>query len=251
MVLAHTPNQNTKNMKLLGAIQISSNPFFVLKNETNQVVIKSSKEEGLQKCVLKNMIQSNPCIKKILNSHKIKLNIDTKALKDLALGHMNATCNIALGIFSQLPPELKQGLNENIIREAAMLHDLGKALIPPKILNKPSCLNSKERKIMNIHSVLGYELLKTQEIKTETLELIKYHHQNLAHSGYPEYDEGLHSDIGIQIISTADKYSALREARVYRKKMSRTDALLILYKEVREGKISSKVFDALINYLSL
>ena len=38
---------------------------------------------------------------------------------------------------------------------------------------------------MNIHSTLGYELLKTQNIKEETLDLVKYHHQNLKHSGYP------------------------------------------------------------------
>ena len=62
-----------------------------------------------------------------------------------------------------------------------MLHDLGKVLIPSKILNKPAKLNFKERKIMNIHSTLGYELLKTQHLPTETLSLIKYHHQNLKH----------------------------------------------------------------------
>ena len=45
-----------------------------------------------------------------------------------------------------------------------MLHDLGKVLIPSKILNKPARLNAKEREIMNIHSTLGYELLKTQKI---------------------------------------------------------------------------------------
>ena len=103
---------------------------------------------------------------------------------------------------------------------------------------------------MNIHSTLGYELLKTQNIKSETLELVKYHHQNMQATGYPLLITGKEpSDIGVQIISTADKYSALREARVYRHKLSRIDSLMILYKEVREGKIHKEVFNALVAYV--
>ena len=52
----------------------------------------------------------------------------------------------------------------------------------------------------------------------------------------------------MQIISTADKYSALREARVYRRRLSRIESLLILYKEVLEGKIRKDVFNALVEY---
>ena len=132
-----------------------------------------------------------------------------------------------------------------------MLHDLGKVLIPSKILNKPAKLNVKEREIMNIHSTLGYELLKTQNISAETLELIKYHHQNLKHTGYPELEESIYqSDIGVQIISISDKYSALREARVYRRKLSQVEALLILYREVPEGKIHPEVYKALVSYVT-
>ena len=59
------------------------------------------------------------------------------------------------------------------------------------------------------------------------------------------------SDIGVQIISTADKYSALREARVYRRKLSRIESLLILYKEVREEKILPEVYNALVEYAKI
>ena len=162
---------------------------------------------------------------------------------------MNETCHVAMGIYSVLSEQLKSSISEKTIKEASMLHDLGKVLIPSKILNKPARLNHKEREIMNIHSTLGYELLKTQRINKETLDLIKYHHQNLIHSGYPALNcDHNPSDIGVQIISTADKYSALREARVYRRKLSRIESLLILYKEVREGKILPEVYNALVEY---
>ena len=195
------------------------------------------------------MIKLNPSVLKILQKYRIKPSIDTKTLKDLANGHMNDTCNIAIGVYSILSKKLNLEIDMETIKEASMLHDLGKVLIPSKILNKPAKLNLKEREIMNIHSTLGYELLKTQCLSDKTLELIKYHHQNLIHSGYPDIDsENSPSDISVQVISIADKYSALREARVYRRRLSRIESLLILYKEVREGKILPIVFDALVEY---
>ena len=211
--------------------------------------MKAPKDEKVHKYALKRMMKMNPNISWLLKKYKIKPSIDTKTLKELSGGHMNATCNVAIGIYSMLSDSLKLKTDKNTIKEASMLHDLGKVLIPSKILNKPAKLNCKEREIMNIHSTLGYEMLKTQKISPQTLELVKYHHQNLNHSGYPSPDNDSMPDIGIQIISTADKYSALREARVYRRRLSRTEALLILYREVREGKILPEVYNALIKYV--
>ena len=239
----------SENLKLLGAIRINSTPFFIFQNRLKKIILKSAEEENAQKHAVKNMIELNPNVKKLLNKHNIKPNIDTKTFKDLANGHMNDTCKVAIGIYSLLSNEMKSKIKEDTIKEAAMLHDLGKVLIPSKILNKPARLNCKEREIMNIHSELGYELLKTQNIKEETLDLVKYHHQNLKRSGYPAItNEHTPSDIGVQIISTADKYSALREARVYRRKLSRIESMLIIYKEVLEGKIHKEIYKALIEY---
>ena len=249
MFLVKPQRKKSNKVRLLGAVQINNTSFFVCKNNEGAVCLRTGKEEKLQKAILQRMIDLNPSIKRILGDYKIKPSIDTKTLKELAGGHMNETCKVAMGIYSVLSESLKSGISEKTLKEAAMLHDLGKVLIPSKILNKPARLNKKEREIMNIHSTLGYELLKTQKLNEETLDLVKYHHQNLIHSGYPALNcDHNPSDIGVQIISTADKYSALREARVYRRKLSRIESLLILYKEVREGKILPEVFNALIEY---
>ena len=234
---------------ILGAVQINNTSFFVCRNQEGKVCLRTGNEEKLQKALVQKMIDLNPSVKKLLSDYKIKPTIDTKTLRDLAGGHMNETCRVAMGIYSVLSDKLRSKIKENTIKEASILHDLGKVLIPSKILNKPAKLNKKEREIMNIHSTLGYELLKTQKIDAETLDLVKYHHQNLIHSGYPALNcDHQPSDIGVQIISTADKYSALREARVYRRKLSRIESLLILYKEVREGKILPEVYNALVEY---
>lgn len=240
-----------KRVSLKGAVQINRNSYFVYTDDRGNTFLKNGNDEHLQKSVVKNMIALNPAIKGLLKKYKIKPSVDTKTLKELTGGHMNETCNIAMGVYSVLSESLKCEIDKSVIKEASMLHDLGKVLIPSKILNKPAKLNVKEREIMNIHSTLGYELLKTQSISQETLELIKYHHQNLKHSGYPDWnDEELTSDIGVQIISISDKYSALREARVYRRKLSQVEALLILYGEVREGKILPDVYNALVKYVA-
>ena len=249
MIFTLSKKHKKKSFELLGAVQISGASFFVYKNETGRIELKSGEEEKIQKSAVEKMISLNPKIKKLLDRYKIKPAIDTKTLKELADGHMNETCKIATGVLTLLKENFKKDINQDSIKEASMLHDLGKVLIPSKILNKPSKLNKKERKIMNIHSTLGYELLKTQNISEETLDLVKYHHQNLKHTGYPILTNSNHpSDIGVQIISIADKYSALREARVYRRKLSRIESLLILYKEVLEGKIHKEVYKALLTY---
>ena len=240
-----------KRVSLKGAVQINRNSYFVYADDRGNTFLKNGNDEHLQKSVVKNMIALNPAIKGLLKKYKIKPSIDTKTLKELTGGHMNETCNIAMGVYSVLSESLKCEIDKSVIKEASMLHDLGKVLIPSKILNKPAKLNIKEREIMNIHSTLGYELLKTQSISQETLELIKYHHQNLKHSGYPAWnDEELTSDIGVQIISISDKYSALRETRVYRRKLSQVEALLILYGEVREGKIVRCVYNSFVKYVA-
>ena len=251
-MLLKTPKRDEKNLCLKGAVQISHSSFFVYEDKNGNKFLKTGEDERLHKSIVQKMIDSNPHIARILRRFRIKPLIDTKTLNELTCGHMNETCNIAIGVYSLLSSEIRTKVDKGSLKEASMLHDLGKVLIPSKILNKPAKLNIKERKIMNIHSTLGYELLKTQNLSDETLALIKYHHQNLQHSGYPVLPaSNTASDLGVQIISIADKYSALREARVYRRRLTRTEALLILYREVREGKIMPAVYNALFKYAEM
>ena len=245
MLLRRTPKKE-KRVSLKGAVQINRNSYFVYADEGGKTFLNTG--EHIQKYAVKRMMSLNPSIEALLKQYKIKPEIHIKTLKELTGGHMNETCNIAEGVFSMLSEDLKRDLDKSIIKEASMLHDLGKVLIPSKILNKPAKLNVKEREIMNIHSTLGYELLKTQNLSPKTLELIRYHHQNLQHSGYPAIETTITSDIAVQIVSISDKYSALREARVYRRRLSRLESLLILYREVREGKIAPEIYNALVKY---
>ena len=56
---------------------------------------------------LQNMINSNPHISRLLKRFRIKPSIDTKTLNELTNGHMNETCNIAMGVYSSLSDDIK------------------------------------------------------------------------------------------------------------------------------------------------
>jgi hypothetical protein len=120
------PRKKRNRSRLMGAVQINNTSFFVCKNNEGQVCLRTGKEENLQKAMLQKMIDLNPSIKKILHDYKIKPNIDTKTLKELAGGHMNDTCKVAVGIYSFLSDDLKSKISEQTIKEASMLHDLGR-----------------------------------------------------------------------------------------------------------------------------
>ena len=66
------------------------------------------------------MVELNPKIKKILGKYKIKPSIDTKTLRELASGHMNDTCRIAIGIYSVLSENWKSQIKKNTIKEACI-----------------------------------------------------------------------------------------------------------------------------------
>ena len=160
-------------------------------------------------------------------------------------GHLTATRILAAKIYSALPAELKEDVSLPDLQQAAMLHDYGKVLIPKEILNKKGVLTPEEKQIMELHSEFGYELLKQQGVKEEVLKLIKYHHQKPDGSGYSPADNDFEYNLSLEILTAADKYSALTEDRCYHKACTKEEALDIIYKDVEDGVISQEVFDAL------
>lgn len=192
------------------------------------------------------VVKSNSRIMGLLKEYSIPLQVNIRELEKLKQSHMKDTRIIAAKIYSSLPEELKKEVNLLNLQEAAMLHDYGKVLIPDNILNKAGRLNNKEQEIMELHSELGYELLKNKDLSKETLNLIKYHHQNQEGTGYPTILSDFEYNIGIQILSVADKYSALREKRCYKNPLAKYEALEIIAKDVNRGNVSQEVYTALL-----
>lgn len=190
--------------------------------------------------------KSNPRICELLDKYNLPVQVNIDELEKLKNGHMKNTRIVAVKIYCSLPEELKKEVSLSDLQEAAILHDYGKVLIPSEILNKKGNLNSRDREIMELHSELGFELLKNKGLSQKTLNLIKYHHQNITGKGYPKIDNDFKCDINLQILSTADKYTAMRESRCYKDSLNKYETLEILGKEVSRGLLSQDVYTALI-----
>lgn len=196
---------------------------------------------------IKKMIMQNPEVKKILTSNKMPVRLNMVELRDLMDNHSKDTMNIAVGIAANLPEALKQRVNMKDLKDGAMLHDFGKVLIPPQILNKNGPLTVEEHKIMDLHTELGYQLLKNSGISDEVLNLVRYHHDNF--DGTDSVRKNFIPDINLQILNLADKYSALTEKRVYKEAYSPKKALTILYSDVKRGNVHPFLFQALVKSL--
>lgn len=199
---------------------------------------------------IKQMINANPKIINILKEVNAPLTINMKELNQVLANHATDTKKIAKGITEHLPFSLQNRVDTKALLDAAYLHDIGKVLIPANILNKAGKLDEKETEIMHKHSELGYELLKSTDIDKKTLNLIRNHHQNAKKTGYPFVDNSFNADINLQILSIADKYSALTEKRPYKEPLDAKQALTIIYRDVQDGKLHPFVFKALVNYAS-
>jgi len=195
------------------------------------------------------MMRQNPKIREILKTNGMSGEINMENLRNLLATHARDTQKIATGITENLPVALQYEVNKKSLSDACYLHDLGKVLIPDEILNKPARLTPDEEKIMHTHSELSYELLRKTDLDTRTLNLIKYHHQNALGNGYPQANTDFKADINQQILSVADKYSALTEKRPYKDPIPAEKALAIIYKDVKDGKTHPFVFKALVAHV--
>ena len=105
------------------------------------------------------------------------------------------------------------------IREAALLHDLGKIGIPDSILQKPSSLTEKEWQSMRQHPVLSHQALAQVGGFSSVLPLVRHHHEHFDGSGYPDGLSGEDIPIGSRIILAIDAFDAMTSDRPYRRAM--------------------------------
>lgn len=230
-------------------VHFRSNPTIKVapKNPTKDGFVSNPLYETFgTKTEIEETAKTNPRIQAILRENNLQLQVNVEELEKLKQGHLNETRVVAAQIYSSLSPEIKQKVSLPDLQTAAMFHDYGKVLIPKNILNKTGKLTDEERKIMELHSELGYELLRNKGLSEKTLNLVKYHHQNLKGDGYPQKGNDFEYGIDTQILTTADKYTALREKRSYKNPLGKYEALEIIAKDVNNGQLSQEVYTALI-----
>ncbi|GGM04786.1 HD-GYP domain-containing protein [Deinococcus aerophilus] len=112
------------------------------------------------------------------------------------------------------------------LRWGAYLHDLGKLAIPDRILHKQATLNSEERRIIQTHTTVGYDMLQDLHfLPAETLDLVRYHHERWDGTGYPAGLRGQNIPDTARLFSIVDVYDALSTARPYKPAWTRERSL--------------------------
>jgi putative nucleotidyltransferase with HDIG domain len=119
-------------------------------------------------------------------------------------------CNI-IGKWLHFVPE-----DLETITLCGLLHDIGKLLVPSEIILKPSKLTKEEYSTIQTHSLLGYDLLKNQELDARIKNVALLHHERCDGSGYPYGYQGDSIDSYTKLVSIADVYDAMSSPRVYR-----------------------------------
>jgi putative nucleotidyltransferase with HDIG domain len=118
-----------------------------------------------------------------------------------------------------------------VVALAAKVHDIGKIRVPDSILLKPDKLSADERRVMETHPRLGFDILRQFSEYAKVLDLVLTHHERYDGLGYPNGTVGRRLLLMAQIIPDADSIDAMTSARAYRRARSWPSAM----DELRRG----------------
>ncbi len=107
-------------------------------------------------------------------------------------------------------------LDQNKIKTAGLLHDIGKIGISDALLNKPGKLTDDEYAELCTHPEIGYRILQSSSNMKELSEYAYAHHEKWDGTGYPRGLKGTEIVIEARIIAIIDTYDAMTSSRSYR-----------------------------------
>ncbi|HEX6330194.1 MAG TPA: HD-GYP domain-containing protein [Actinomycetota bacterium] len=149
-------------------------------------------------------------------------------------GHLDRTQAYGLALARRVAPEL---LMSPTLGYGFFLHDIGKVGVPEHILCKEGPLSGSEWEVMRSHPLVGAQIVAPITFLTDTVDLIRHHHERFDGSGYPDGLRGGDIPLSARIFSIADSFDAMTSDRPYRGPMGPERALV----EVRAG--SGSQFD--------
>lgn len=108
---------------------------------------------------------------------------------------------------------------------AALIHDIGKTIIPKEILNKPGRLTAEEYQQIQMHPIYGAQALAQVKPLEEITLAVRHHHERYDGGGYPSGLAGERIPLMARIITICDSYDAMTNDRPYRKACTHEEAL--------------------------
>lgn len=111
------------------------------------------------------------------------------------------------------------------VKKGGFLHDVGKVGIADVILLKPGKLTQEEFEVIKKHPVIGSRIVEPLNLPNHTYNGIKYHHEKINGSGYPEGLSGDEIPLAARIMAIVDTYEAMTSNRPYREAKTREEAI--------------------------
>lgn len=134
---------------------------------------------------------------------------------------------------------------------SSCLHDIGKIVVPDRVLMKPSKLDEEELSLMQQHPVVGADLVSAYEHPSANLvsKIIRHHHEWFDGNGYPDKLSGENIPLLSRIVTVVDNYDAMAVRRVYQGARQHDEILDIMTKEAGT-KLDPEILDRLLRVLS-
>lgn len=162
--------------------------------------------------------------------------------------HSVAVCGLMLSLGRQLRLEPRQLQEAGL---AGLLHDLGKALVPHEMLNKPGKLTDGEFDIMKTHPALGHGLLIEAGTAGEiALDVCLHHHERVDGSGYPHRLQGSAISLYAKMGAVCDVYDAITSNRPYKIGWNPAESIRRMAEWTR-GHLDERVFHAFVKSVGI
>ena len=133
------------------------------------------------------------------------------------------------------------------LHRGGFLHDVGKVAVPDAVLLKAGPLTPDEATLMRQHPLVGDRLCGQLHVLRAVRPIVRWHHERLDGSGYPDGLAGDRIPLLAQVFSIADACDALTTDRPYRPALSRDAALQVLREEAARGLRRGDLVDAFVN----
>jgi len=117
-------------------------------------------------------------------------------------------------------------------RIGALLHDVGKLMVPAEVLNKPGKLTEEEWALVRGHPTAGVELLADIEFPWDVRPIVESHHERWDGRGYPHGLAGEAIPLNARVLCIADVYDALTSQRSYKRAFTHEEAIEIMRKDI-------------------
>lgn len=170
-----------------------------------------------------------------------------KTHDDYTYMHSVAVCALMVSLARQLGADEQETRVAGI---AGLLHDMGKALMPLDVLNKPGKLTDEEFRVIKSHPERGFELLQGGAAPAAALDVCLHHHEKMDGSGYPKGLRGDQISKMARMGAVCDVYDAVTSDRPYKAGWDPAEAIRNMA-EWRGGHFDDAVFQAFVKSLGI